>query len=274
MGVVDDGKQKVLAQILDAQYFHRRDKLLGPLIRNILEFGLLEDNLKGFDATKFDERVVEYAYFTSWIKSSTIFEDILDVGNVLNNKLITYILNKFCKNVWLCNPAIEAKIFIENSLYYHISKLSSAFTNGMQFSQVTSLSTIEHIGYDNSQYGSTESAKYYSPNDDVLIESVQKLGTLVNNGGKLLISVPYGYREVLTHPKTFKISSQVFDYSAINKAIQTLLDMGFNVVFDVYKATENGWILTDPEVCEVRYAHGCPAAAAVCFLSGVKNIAS
>ena len=82
-------------------------------------------------------------------------------------------------------------------------------------------------------------------------------------GGRLLVSFPYGLREVLEHPSTHRIGSQVFDRNSLQHALQTLQDAGVKGRAEVYQAADRGWARVAPEACAARYADGCPAAAAV-----------
>jgi hypothetical protein len=40
--------------------------------------------------------------------------------------------------------------------------------------------------------------------------------------GEFLISIPFGFRETVIHPVTFKIASQIFDYESVKKRIDLL----------------------------------------------------
>ena len=131
------------ATILDSTYFAWRDQFLQILIEKVRQGEDIYDVLTGFNGKQFDERVVEYPYLVHWILEQEKGLDILDVGSVLNNKLVSKTLIERCNRVWLCNPVIEKKVYIQNPLYYHISDLENSFPCGEQFPLVTCLSTIE-----------------------------------------------------------------------------------------------------------------------------------
>jgi len=220
----------------------------------------------------FGERIVEYPYFYKWIMESECHYDILDVGCVLNNRCVEEVLRKSVKSVWFCNPSIEKSVNISNPIFYHISDLEHSFPNGQQFALVTCLSTIEHIGYDNSQYGVSIPGKYLVPSIEPFIKAFGKLGSLVGPGGALLISFPFGYREVLLNPGTGKISSQVMDYSDLKECLPVFNEMDFSYKLVVYEATPNGWEKTDPVSCKARYANGRPGATAVALIECKKEL--
>ena len=263
-------KTSPLARILDAEYFARRDPFINTLIDRICKREELNKVLCCFDARVFDERVAEYSYFVDWLLDKEAGQDLLDVGCVMNNSLVSGVLQDRCKNVWLANVAFEANINVANPVFYHLTTLRDAFPNGEQFPLVTCFSTIEHIGYDNSQYGSKDPGAYTQPALEPLIESFRKLGELTAPGGSLLISVPYGYREAIIHPITRKIASQIFDFEALREGIKVLEKQGFSCNLEVMAASENGWKAVDPITCNAQYADGCPAAGAVAFLKVIK----
>jgi len=264
-------KVNTLTTLLSKTYFAKRDPLVQYLIEQIREGKELEQTLEGFKGKNYDERIVEYPYFINWLLQQKKVNNILDVGCTLNNKLVQNTLKERCNNVWLCNVAIESKIYVTNSVFYHISSLEKVSPNNKKFPIITCLSTIEHIGFDNSQYGDKTPAKYTKPTDKPLLVSLRKLAKLLKLGGKLLVSFPYGYREVVIHPKTCKIASQVFDFSSVKKGLSILKSEGVTSKVEVFKATNTGWVKTDPKTFNKRYADGCPAASAVALITGQKN---
>ena len=161
-------------------------------------------------------------------------------------------------------------VVLDGPVFYHQSGLGDAFANGETFPLVTCLSTIEHIGYDNSHYGVATPVRWELPTVDPLFGSLRRIVELTAPGGRFLVSLPYGFREALVHPATGKVASQVFDFDAISSTIHTIFDVMEDVQFDVYHAQPEGWLPVDPESCHARYADGCPAAGAVAFLSGAK----
>ena len=136
---------------------------------------------------------------------------------------------------------------------------------------MTCLSTIEHIGFDNSQYDSMQSALYASITIEARLDYFIKLARLTSKNGNLLMSVPFGYREILTYPVTFKIASQIFDYPSLQGGIETPEKEWVLCKLEVYSAGKNGLAPTNSGTLKARYADGCPAARAVAFIKGNKG---
>jgi len=152
-----------------------------------------------------------------------------------------------------------------------VADLDQSFPGGEQFTLVTCLSTIEHIGYDNSQYGLKTPARYTTPTVEPLVNALRKLAQLLTPGGSMLVSFPFGHREVLVHPVTRKIASQVFDFAALKEGLAVLQSEGVTSEVEVFAASETGWGPVDARTCDLRYADGCPAACAVTFVRGKKE---
>lgn len=257
-----------LADLLDEEYFARRDPLIQSLIERIRRGEPFADVMQGFDAREFDERVAEYAFLTQWLLEREKGLELLDVGCVVNNRLVTNLLLERCGQVWLCNPALEPRITVPNPLFYHVADLADSFPGGERFPMVTCLSTIEHIGYDNSQYGIRTEGLFTEPQTATLISAMSKLATLTAPGGHLLVSVPFGHREALIHPVTNKVASQVFDHESLAEGLDALRQKGVSYDVHVLEARPEGWLQVSPEECHVRYAESSPAAAAVALIAG------
>jgi hypothetical protein len=224
----------------------------------------------GFDARKFDERVLEYTLASEWVLQQEAGQDLLDVGCVMNNALVAPLLEKRCRNVWLVNVALEP-VLIRNPVFYHLRELEQAFPIGPLFSRITCLSTIEHIGFDNRHYGVRSPARYSTPTDEPFVQSLSRLADLLSVEGKLLVTVPFGLREAIIHPKTGRPAQQVFDRGSLEAGQEVLDRKGVASTSEVWEATEQGWQRTRSDLRQRRYADGCRAAAAIAVLRVVRS---
>jgi hypothetical protein len=258
------------ARILDSAYFARRNPLVQSLIERIRSGEPLASVLRGIPARQYDERLLEYPVFADWLLSHKIGSDILDVGCVLNNRLVSNLLGERCGAVWFCNPSVEQVWPLTNPTFYHVADLTKAFASGPRFPLVTCLSTIEHIGYDNSQYGGDQPGQFTDPRPETLADACRSLIALTAPSGALLITVPYGFAEALVHPVTRKIASQVFNERGLQNAVTTLRNDLVDCEYRVFQAFEDGWTQVDPASCTARYADGCPAAAAVAVITATR----
>ena len=232
----------------------------------------LEQALMSFDGTKYSERVVEYTFTDHWLRENNDTQSVLDIGCVLNNKVMTSAVSESFDSIWYCNPAVEPLCDHGIETYYAVSTLDNAFRESeLKFGTVTCLSTIEHIGYDNSQYGVHVPDALVEPSTEILSESLTKIAGLLYGGGRALVSVPYGRRNVCHHRITRKKAFQLFDFASIQEAFESVSSSCVTKL-SVFKATSNGWEKQQtPEECTPLYGHGVPGAGAVALIELQKN---
>lgn len=256
--------------ILDKHHFADEARLIKELLGRVERKMGFDDVIRGFDGHRYTERVVEIPAFAEWLLSAPDRRNLLDVGCVLNREEISALIQSRCSSFWFCNPIIEREIAYQGPVYYHRSALEDAFPGGETFDLITCLSTIEHIGFDNSQYGSTVEPRYCEPSIEPLLAACRRLAQLMKSDGRILLSVPFGQSEAIVHPVTNRVAMQVFDFMAMQEAIRSLRDASVDATLKVFKAEDNGWRESDPQDASCRYADGVPAASGVAFISGAK----
>lgn len=113
----------------------------------------------------YTERVVELAYILEYLKLQK-YENILEIGNVLSKYVKTshIVLDKYEKG---------------NNI---INEDAAFFNNGKKFSSIISISTFEHIGFDEPVF---EPGK--------IKKALNNAINLLEENGELLITVPLGY---------------------------------------------------------------------------------
>lgn len=259
-----------LAPPLSAGFLARQDRLIDGLVERVAAGEVLERVVAGFDARRYGERVVEYPRTVAWLLGQPAGAELLDVGCVLNKELMAPVLAARCRALWFLNPAVEPLQVASLPVFYHPAPLADAFADGRRFPRVSCLSTLEHVGYDNSQYGAGESPRFTEPSPVPIRESFRALARLLEPGGELLVSFPYGRSEVVVHPRTAKLAWQVIDRRSLGAALPELAAAGVEAEAEVYVATGEGWRREGPEADRHRYAEGCPGARAVAFVVGRK----
>lgn len=265
------GRRDGIPKRLDADYFAHRDPWIQKAIRRVEHGEPLDRILLGFPGQTFDERVVEYPALAQWLLSKPKRLDLLDIGCVLNNRVAVDLVMRHCDRLWFLNPAAEPLRLFRDRVFYHLSPLETSFSHGETFPLVTCISTIEHVGYDNSHYGVSSPAQYHAPADEPLLESLIHIARLLRQGGSCFVTVPFGRRELVTHPLTGKHSSQVFDGAAVRRGVAALVEKGVKADFCVYSAYSDGWRKADADGDCGRYAFGVPAASSVALITGTRS---
>jgi SAM-dependent methyltransferase len=136
-----------------------------------------------------DERVVEYP----WLLAANPRGRVLDAGSVLNH---AHVLDRFLPSfdaLTIVTLQPEAAAFTDRKVAYAYDDLRDLPFRDGRFDTVVSLSTLEHVGMDNTSYGSTL-ARAEDPGA-ALERAVGELLRVLAPDGILLVSVPFGVHE-------------------------------------------------------------------------------
>jgi SAM-dependent methyltransferase len=168
-----------VAQLAFLEYVFSDEGLLHAVARGRLP--------RGYGAG-LDERVIEFP----WLLAQAPHGRTLDAGSTLNHAHILDRVQPLVDDLHIVTLAPEPESFPERGVSYVYADLRELpYRNGL-FDTVISLSTLEHVGKDNSQYGGSTGE---DDPDEELGRAVAELRRVVAPGGTLLVSVPYGRRE-------------------------------------------------------------------------------
>jgi hypothetical protein len=184
---------------------------------------------------RLDERIVEYPWLFSRLKKEGL---LLDAGSVLN---FDYILsNPVFKNrsVTIFTLAPEGTVNKRNVSYLYGDLRKTLFRDNT-FDDIVCLSTIEHIGMDNTLLYTADPGLKESAPDDYL-KVILELKRIVKPGGRLYLTVPFGQYE---HLGWF----QQFDLNMVKRIIFTFEGEQSNVMY--YQYFSSGWRVSTAEEC-------------------------
>jgi SAM-dependent methyltransferase len=186
-----------------------------------------------------DERMVEYPWLFS--RMNSLDERLLDAGSVLN---YPYLIEKTVlkhKDIVLMTLEPESTMTRRSRLSYMFCDLrDNPFRTGT-FDTVVSLSTIEHIGMDNTLVYS-DRVRYKEQDTSSYLVAVNEMIRVLKTSGKLFLSVPFGKKE-------FHGWLQQFD----NEMIAGLCSHvnGASVIEASYfRYDSKGWQLADADSCK------------------------
>lgn len=215
-------------------YTYRKQVLLKALASKSFDISKLP---QGY-GHRLDERIVEYPWLFSRLGANQ--GELLDAGSVLNYDYI--ISNRALENkkVTIMTLAPEADCFYKKGVSYIYGDLRDMCFKDNFFDYIVSLSTIEHIGLDNSMiYAKTGEHNENRP--DTYLAAVAEYKRTLKKGGILYLSVPYG---------RYKNHGwfQVFDRAMVAKIIDAFAPASFKESYFQYKPS--GWINSDAEAAK------------------------
>jgi hypothetical protein len=153
------------------------------------------DGRYGWNGAGFDERAVEYPWVFQRMATLAQQEPrrVLDAGSVLNYpRVLAWWRAARLPPVSIVTLAFEGHAHVSQSVRYEFADLRALPYRDEWFSTVVCLSTIEHVGLDNTGYGAH--AENSSDPGAEALAAVAELRRVTARNGTLLISVPFGTR--------------------------------------------------------------------------------
>lgn len=182
-----------------------------------------------------DERVVEYPWVFSHLPKDP--GKVLDAGSALNHKFLLDRAPLSKAQLTIMTLAPEKRCFWDRSISYVFGDLRDQDFSNNIFDTVVSVSTIEHIGLDNTMLYTADEAK--SESDEHGFEpAVKEYKRVIKLGGMCLITVPFGRRGVHGW-------YQVFDEDLIVKVVEAFNPSSYMIDYFGYK--NSGWHEANPD---------------------------
>ena len=184
-----------------------------------------------------DERCIEYPWLLAHLHDEP--EVLLDAGSALN---YDFILNHpvfRSKVIHILTLAPEASCFWQRGISYLFHDLRDIPIRNAYYDTIACLSTLEHVGCDNTLYTYTDADREHLPEDFVLV--IHELRRTLKTGGTLFLTVPFG---VYRHFGTF----QQFDRKLLSRAVEAFGKTS-KVTETFYRYTAEGWQLADAADC-------------------------
>ena len=187
---------------------------------------------------RLDERVVEYPWFLSSLKDEE--KIILDAGSVLNFTHILSTEKLQNRSLYLSTLSYEGRADTFPSPSYIYEDLRNMCFKDNFFDAICCLSTLEHIGLDNTRFYTPDPAKRES---DVYsyLTAVREFKRVLKTGGTLYLSVPFG------EYKNYGWL-QIFTSKMINNLIETFAPEKCTKIFFHYE--KNQWNFSSEDFCQ------------------------
>jgi SAM-dependent methyltransferase len=178
---------------------------------------------------RLDERIVEYPWFFSRLRAGPGL--LLDAGSILNFDFLLEhpVMKNKCLHI--CTLAPEAECFWHKGISYLFDDLRQLPYRDNLFDWIVSLSTLEHVGMDNTLLYTSDQARKESQTGDYLL-AVAELKRVLKPGGILYVSVPFGRAK--NHGWL-----QIFDQAGIDEMIRTVNPSDSRLEYFLYHP--DGW---------------------------------
>ena len=188
-------------------------------------------------AVALDERIIEYKWVINELAGKK--GKLLDAGSTINFKPIIDKLENFNITIQTLYP--EKNNFNSKSINYIYSDLRDKIFQENYFDFITCISTLEHVGFDNSHYNYYENKKISSDNPKDYLNVIKNFNHILKKDGELLLTLPFGKKQIFKH-------LQQFDSNEIKNLIETFSPNKLSKEFYIYKNLR--WIKCNEEDCD------------------------
>jgi hypothetical protein len=138
---------------------------------------------------RLDERVIEYPWVFSRLPESPGY--MLDAGSILNYEFFVKTPPVSKAKLAICTLAPERRCYWRRGISYVFDDLRSCMFRSEMFDTIVSISTIEHIGLDNTVIYTADKSKKEDDSEGFR-PAVREFRRIIRPGGSCFITVPYG----------------------------------------------------------------------------------
>jgi SAM-dependent methyltransferase len=160
-------------------------------IENAIDAGSLKPGVplpQGY-GFRLDERVIEYPWVFSRLPENP--GSMLDAGATLNHGFLVSRAPISKAKLSICTLAPEKHCYWRRGISYVFDDLRSCAFRSQTFDTIVSISTIEHIGLDNTTLYTTDQTKREDDSAGFRA-AVREFRRVIRPGGVCFITVPYG----------------------------------------------------------------------------------
>lgn len=189
-----------------------------------------------------DERIVEFPWFLSRISPEG--GRLLDAGSAVNHKFLLNHAALQNKEIFISTLAPENDAWWRRGISYVYEDFRSSCFRDNYFDSIVCISTLEHVGLDNTLLYTSDNSKSENSKDDTSLVMLE-FKRMLRPGGKLYLTFPYGKH----HNYGW---FQVFDANGVASLAKSFMPKERKDHYYGYGST--GWFSTTPEsLTDVEY---------------------
>jgi SAM-dependent methyltransferase len=194
------------------------------------------DSLASGYGFRVDERIIEYPWFLSRLPAGD--GRLLDAGSILNYDYLLSLKQISEKKIYISTLSPEQNCFWKKGISYIFEDLRNSCYRDDLFDWIVSISTIEHIGLDNTMLYTDDVSKRENSAESYLL-AIREFKRILKPGGTLYLSMPFGKR--VNHGWF-----QVFDANMIDQIIEKFTPA--SVAEKHFKYEADGWHVSSREL--------------------------
>jgi hypothetical protein len=189
-----------------------------------------------------DERVIECPWFLTRLPCEP--GKLLDAGSVLNHHYMLCHEKLLNKTITIHTLAPESESYWNRGISYLYGDLRDCCYRDDYFDWIVSISTLEHVGMNNTRFYTSDKSKNECRPESHL-QALAELRRVLKGRGVLFLTLPFGRAE--NHQWL-----QVFDTSGIEKILDTFQPASFREQY--FRYTSSGWQVSSDHDCrDARY---------------------
>jgi len=191
---------------------------------------------------RLDERVIEYPWVFSRLPRNP--GKMLDAGSALNHAFLVSRAPVTSAKLSICTLAPEKRCFWWRGISYVYDDLRASMFRSEAFDTIVSISTIEHIGLDNTMLYTADGSKREGDSSGFRA-AVREFRRIIRPGGECFITVPYGKACV-------RGWFQIFDAAMVQGVLDEYQPVRHEIEYFGY--WREGWRVANPsELAEATF---------------------
>jgi len=189
-----------------------------------------------------DERIVEYPWFLSRLPCAP--GKLLDAGSALNHDYVLSHEKLQNKTISIFTLAPESESYWDRGISYLYGDLRDCGYRDDYFDWIVSISTLEHVGMDNTRFYTHDQSKSECRPESHL-RAVMELRRVLRRGGIVYLTLPFGRAE--NHKWL-----HIFDAGKLERLLNVFGPASFHEVY--FRYTNSGWQISSADDCrDARY---------------------